>query len=89
MSESNRLRGLQVGEARHDRRCVFRRQVHERALVRNDAGIDPVDRIPDPESEIRNDLVIARTRRVKAAGGIANDLFQALLDIHVNVFEVT
>jgi len=46
-----------------------------------------VNRVPDIEAEIRGDLVIARARRVKPSGGFADNVLQALLDIHVNVFK--
>ena len=42
---------------------------------------------PDPETEIGRHLVVARAPGVQTARGFADDLLQAGLDIHVDVFQ--
>ena len=49
--------------------------------------IEMVNRVPDIEPEIRGNLVIARARRVEPSGRLADNILQALLDIHVNVLK--
>jgi hypothetical protein len=41
----------------------------------------------DPEPEVDRDLVVARTGGVQAAGGRADQIGEASLDIHVDVFQ--
>ena len=64
--------------------CGFFRQ---RQLQVFQLSVEMVNRVPDIEAEIRGDLVIARARRMQTAGGFADNVLQALLDIHVNVFQ--
>ena len=53
---------------------------------------DRVDRfvagIPHPQPEVGRDLVVARARGVQPAGRCADQLAQAMLDGHVDVFEL-
>jgi len=87
MAEGDRLRRLQMGEARHHpvgRRLGAGQQ-------RADQRIKPLDRgvrlIAHPQAEVGRDLIVAAPRRVQTPGRLADDLFQPRLDVHVNVFE--
>ncbi len=68
MAEGDRLRGLQMGEARHHGRGVFERLLGERALIGGERRVDPVDGVAHPEPEIGRHLVVARARGVQPAG---------------------
>ena len=90
MAEGHRLGGLQMGEARHDRvgmlprpgrasACMQRRPAARRARSHC---------VAHPEAEIERHLVVARARGVQAPGGLADQLGQPRLDVHVDVFEL-
>ncbi len=87
MAEGDRLRRLQMGEARHDHRGAIQRTGSEGALQLGDLDQDPVDRIAHPEAEIDGDLIVARARGVQPAGNGSDDLCKAAFHVHMNVFE--
>ena len=87
MAEGDRLRALEMGEARHHRAGIGQRLRRERGLQAGKGGVDPVDGIADPEPEIGRDLIVARAGGVQAAGGRADQFGQAGLDVEVDVFE--
>ena len=87
MPERDRLRGLQMGKARHHGAGMRQRLLRQRLLITGKRGVEFVDRVADPELEIGRHLVITRTRRVQPAGGGPDQFVEPLLDIHVNVFE--
>ena len=87
MPERHRLRGLQMGEARHHRCGVLQRARGERLLQRGQRRVGLVDRVAHTEAEIGRDLVVARARGVQPAGRRADQLGKPALDVHVNVFE--
>ncbi len=87
MAEGDGLGHLQMGKARHDGFGMGFGFFGQRQLQVLQLAIEMVNRVADIEAEIRGDLVIARARRVQASGGFADNVLQALLDIHVNVFQ--
>ena len=87
MPERHRLRGLQMGEARHHGAGMFQRPLDQRMLERGQRRIGLVDRVADIEAEIGRDLVVARARGVQPSRGRADQLGKPALDVHVNVFE--
>ena len=87
MAEGDRLRRLQMGEARHHGFGVRKRLLGERALIVGKRCVNAVDRIAHPELEIGGDLVVARARGVQPPGGRPDQFGQPVLDIHVNVLE--
>ncbi len=87
MAEGHRLRGLQMGEARHHGRGMRQRLLGQRLLVAGERVVELVDGIAHPEPEIGRDLVVARARGVQPPGGRPDQLRQPALDVHVNVFE--
>ena len=87
MAEGDRLRRLQMGEARHDNCRAFERAGGERPLQPSDLDEDRVDRVAHPEAEIDRDLVVARARGVEAPGRRADDLGEAAFHVHMDVFE--
>src|SRR3984885_4873730 len=87
MAEGDRLRRLQMGEARHDGCRAVQRTGGEGALQLGDLQKDRVDRVAHPEAEIDGDLVVARARGVQPAGYRADDLGKAAFDVHMDVFE--
>ena len=88
MPEGDRLRRLQMGEARHHRRGMRQRLLRQRLLITGERRVDRVDGGADPEPEIGCHLVVARTCGVKPAGRRPDQLGQPALDIHVDVFEL-
>ena len=87
MAERHRLRGLQMGEARHRIGGVRGGAIGQRAHHVGDLRRQPVDRIAHPEAEIGRHLVVAAARGVQAPAGLADALGQARLDVHVDVFQ--
>ena len=75
MPESHRLRGLQMGEARHHGGGMFQRRLDQRLLEGGQRRIGLVDGVADIEPEIGRDLIVARARGVQpsAAGPISSD----------------
>ncbi|MBA7474792.1 hypothetical protein ES707_10147 [subsurface metagenome] len=87
MAEGDGLSGLQMREAGHHGCGVLQRALHQRLLERGERGLGLVDDVADEQPEVGRDLVVARTRRVQAAGGGADQLGQAALDVHMNIFK--
>jgi len=88
MAKADRLRRLQMGEARHDRLGLFLGAIHERLLQRRQRAVSHVHRVPHPEPEIGRDLVIARTRRMQASRHRPDYLRQTRFHVHMNVFKI-
>jgi hypothetical protein len=87
VAEGHRLGGLQVREAGHDGVGVRVRLGDERALERLDLLDGEAELLARPEPHVERDLVVARARGVEPAGGRADLLMQARLDVHVHVLE--
>ena len=87
VAEGYGLGHLQMGKAGHDGLGMGLGFFGKRQLQVFQLSVEMVNRVPDIEAEIRSDLVIARARRMQTAGGFADNVLQALLDIHVNVFK--
>ncbi len=87
MAEGDRLRGLQMREARHHRAGVLERLFGERALIAGERGIDGIDGVAHPQPEIGRYLVVARARGVQPPGGRADQLGEPALHVHVDVLQ--
>ena len=88
MAEGDRLRALQMREARHHgvgMRLGLRRPAPTAA--RGAGASMRVDRVAHPEAEVGRHLVVARARGMQPAGRLADQLLQPRLDIHVDVLE--
>ena len=68
MAEGDRLRHLQMGEARHDGSRVLLGPVDERGLQVPARRVGLVQPRAEPEPKVRRDLIVARARGVEAAG---------------------
>ncbi len=88
MAEGDGLRGLEMGETRHDCCRVFFRALQKRFDQVFEGGCGFFQFLLHPETEIDGHLVIARTGGVEAPGGRADQFRQPRLDVHVNVFEL-
>ena len=84
VTERHRLRRLQMGEAGHHGSRVLLGARQERGLQFLEQPIGPVDRVahPHPQDRWRPSL---RERAVQLAAGLADQLGQARLDVHVDV----
>ena len=87
MAEGHRLRRLQMGEARHDRRRMGDSLLGERALQPGDLAVQMVGAVADIKPEIGRDLIVARARGVQPPGRLADQLLQPRFDIHVDIFQ--
>ena len=87
MAEGDRLRGLQMGEARHHRTRMVERLGGERQLKRAKRAVERADLVPHIELEIGRHLVVARARGMELAGHRPDQLAQPALDIEMNVLE--
>ena len=87
MAERHRLARLQMGEARHDGRRMLLGAGQQRVFKRVDARHRLVDAAAHEQFEIGRDLVVARARGVQLARRPADQFAEAMLDMHVDVFE--
>ena len=67
MAKGHRLRGLQMGEARHDGIGMLDGAINQRALKRRERLVDVVDNVAHVQTEIGRNLIVARTRGVQTA----------------------
>ena len=87
MAQRHRLRGLQMGEARHHRIGMLLGAGQQRVRQAGQRGQHLVDRIAHPQAEIGRDLIVAAARGVQAAGNGADRSRQLRLGQHMDVFE--
>ena len=87
MAEGHGLCGLEMREAGHHGAGMLQCTLDQRLLKRGERRIGLVDDVADEQTEVGGDLVVARARGVQPAGGGADQLGQAALDIHVNVLK--
>ena len=87
MAQRHGLGGLQVREARHHRIGVEQRLLGQGQLKIVQCRVDRVERVADPEAEIERHLVVARARRMEPSCGLADDLGEARLDVHMDVLQ--
>ena len=87
MAEGDGLRGLQMGKSRHQRCRMFFGALQEGFDQLFQRGCRALEFFLDPQAEIDGNLIVARARRVQAAGRCADQFGKARLDIHVNVFK--
>ena len=89
MAERDRLRDLQVREARHDRVGVALGQVEQRAAQRRAARTTSASIAPRSHRRMSVATWSLRERAgVQALAGVADQRGQALLDVEVHVLEV-
>ena len=88
MTEGDRLRDLQMGEAGHDRPGVAFGQIDQRALQITEQPHGDVDLGAQPQPDVGGHLVVARARGVQPLAGVARQIGQPFLDVQVNIFQV-
>ena len=87
MAERHRLRALQMRETGHDGFGFLVGALDKGELQRLDLGQKRIGGIADIEAKIGRHLVVARAGGVEAPGGVADQLAQPRLDVHMDVFE--
>ena len=87
MAEGHRLRGLHMREAGHHSARMCERLFGERTLETAKRNIERIDGVAHPQPEIGRHLVVARARGMQPAGRLPDQLGQAALHIHVDVFQ--
>ena len=87
MGEQDRLGRLDVGRAGQHGRALALGQADERALEREECGVERVDRPARPEPQVRGDLVVPRPAGVEPPGERADPVGEGGLDVHVDVLE--
>jgi hypothetical protein len=85
MAKSHGLGDLEVGKSGHDRVDVLLGQIDQGALELTEPVLGLINALAQPKSEVGGDLVIARTTRVEALAGIANQSSQTSFDVEMNV----
>ena len=88
MAEGDRLGGLQVREARHDRVGMLLGAIEESGDEAGQRLLRSLQLFLHPEAEVERDLVVARAGGVQPAGGRTDQRRQPRLDVHVDVFEL-
>ena len=87
MAEGDRLRGLQVREARHDGPGMLVGAVDQCGLQVLQHRLEAIDGVAYPEAHVERHLIVARPCRVQPAGDRADQLGKPRLDVHVDVLE--
>ena len=87
VAEGHRLGALEMGETGHDGAGMAFRGVDQGGLEFLDLGVESIERVAHPELEVGHHLVVARARGVELATGLADQIGQARLDVHVDVLE--
>ena len=85
--EGDRLRRLQVGEARHDHGGITFGLINQRLDQPRQARIDGVERATNPELEIGRHLIVTGACRMQPSRRIADQFGQPVLHIHVDIFQ--
>ena len=88
VAEGDRLRRLQVREARHDGGGIFLGAVDQGRLQVGQHRLQPVDGVAHPQPDVERHLVVARARGVQPAAGRADQLGQPRLDVEMDVLEL-
>ena len=86
VAKGHGLRRLQMGEARHQSRRMRLGFGDQRLLQCSKLGASAITGFSDPHAEIQGDLVIARAGGIKTPSRGSDELAQARLDVHVDVF---
>ena len=87
VGKQHRLRRLDVGRARQDRFPVAIGQPDQRPFHLEDGFVEPVDRAPQPQAQVRRDLIVARAPGVEPPGERPDACLQCRLEVHVDVFQ--
>ena len=66
---------------------MLQRLFRQRLLVTAQCLIDGIDRFPDPEPEIGRHLIVARARGMQPPRRRADQLGEAALHVHMDVFQ--
>ncbi len=74
MAEGDRLRRLQMREARHDGTRVLKRLFRKRLLKPGEQTIEMVNRVPDIQTKVRGHLIVARAPSMQLAAHLAHNL---------------
>ena len=85
--ERHRLRRLQMGEARHHGIRVLLGALEQGRLQVPQQTVGAIERVAHPKAQVGRDLVVARARGVQLAAGIADQLGEPRLDVHMDVLE--
>jgi hypothetical protein len=86
MAEKDRLAALEVGVTRHEDLAVRLDPVEERRDKVPNRGIEGSEPAFQPQTDIGGDLVVAGAGGVELAAGPADEIGEACLDRHVNIF---
>ena len=87
VTETDRLRGLQMGEAGHHRIRLALGEFHDAALQPRELGTDNIYCRAQEEPDICGHLVVARAASMEFLASIADQFGQARLDVHMHIFE--
>ena len=88
VAEGDRLRDLQVGEARHDEAAWRSAWSSSARLQIRDQAAQLVDLRAQPQPHVGRHLVVARARGMQALARVADQRRQPALDVEVHVLGV-
>src|SRR5262249_44635804 len=88
VSRQNRLRPLQMRVTWQNEIAIALGSCDENALQVAEPAIDFVERLADPEFDIRNDLIVAASTGVKLPADVAKSLDERVLNVSMDVFEL-
>ena len=88
MTQRNRLRGLQMGEAGHDAGGMFGGAGDERHLQHAQRRVGLKASLAHPQLEVGRDLIVAAARRMEPSRDRPDQLGQPAFGGHVDIFKV-
>ena len=86
MRGEDRLGPLHVRVPGQDQVAMPIRRADERGLSADEQRVDPVERVPRPQSRVESHLIVAAAGGVQLAADVAEPGDQGGLDVHVDVF---
>ena len=89
MVGEHRLGPPQMGVGRNDHPLILRAAADKGLLQVDEAAVDLVDGVADPEPQIGGNLIVAAAAGMQLPAQIARAGNQCLLDVHVDVFELS
>ena len=87
MRGQDRLGALEMRVGWNDDTRIAIAAAEERALQFDEQLVDSIDGVPNPQSQIGRDLIVAGSAGVEFATDIAQGFDERVLDVHVDIFE--
>lgn len=88
MRRQDRLGALKMGVSWDDQVAMPLGGRHHRPLERPEPDINPIERVANPELDVRCHLIVATSGRMELPADIAEAVDKGRLDVHVDVLAI-